>query len=134
MPIQFCRSKHNYRIRFWNITNFTPLANKIGNTEQVETHQNAANYSPFVSIDENFKLSIEKHIYFVLRKICAHLNSELERLRKSTKIENACKKALAKIKNTLPLLAFPFAKSLHFMKSSILPIRDKQKLSRCSPF
>jgi protease-4 len=44
---------------FWNITNFTPLANKIGNTEQVETHQNAANYSPFVSIDENFKLSLK---------------------------------------------------------------------------
>jgi hypothetical protein len=57
MPIQFCQ-KHNYRINwsFGILPNFTPLANKIGiNTEQVETHQNAANYSPFVSIDENFK-------------------------------------------------------------------------------
>jgi protease-4 len=42
-------------LEFWNITKFY-TANKIGiNTEQVETHQNAANYSPFVSIDENFK-------------------------------------------------------------------------------
>jgi protease-4 len=53
-------------LEFWNITNFT-LATKIGiNTEQVETHQNAANYSPFVSIDENFKaVTLEgvEHIY-----------------------------------------------------------------------
>jgi protease-4 len=44
------------QLSFGILPNFTPLANKIGiNTEQVETHQNAANYSPFVSIDENFK-------------------------------------------------------------------------------
>ena len=52
---------------FGILPNFTTLANKIGiNTEQVETHQNAANYSPFVPIDENFKaVTLEgvEHIY-----------------------------------------------------------------------
>jgi protease-4 len=54
-------------LEFWNITKFYTASNKIGiNTEQVETHQNAANYSPFVSIDENFKaVTLEgvEHIY-----------------------------------------------------------------------
>ncbi|KAF2511887.1 signal peptide peptidase SppA [Flavobacterium foetidum] len=41
---------------FGMLPNFTPLANKLGiNSEQVKTHQNAANYSPFVPIDEKFK-------------------------------------------------------------------------------
>ena len=58
---------------FGILPNFTQLANKIGiNTEQVETHQNAANYSPFVPIDEKFKaitLEAVEHIYktFVTR-------------------------------------------------------------------
>jgi protease-4 len=55
------------QLSFGILPNFTPLATKIGiNTEQVETHQNAANYSPFVSIDENFKaVTLEgvEHIY-----------------------------------------------------------------------
>ena len=52
---------------FGILPNFTPLATKIGiRTEQVKTHENAANYSPFVPIDENFKaVTLEgvEHIY-----------------------------------------------------------------------
>ena len=52
---------------FGVLPNFTALATKIGiNTEQVKTHENAANYSPFVPIDENFKaVTLEgvEHIY-----------------------------------------------------------------------
>ena len=52
---------------FGILPNFTPLATKIGiNTEQVKTHQNSANYSPFVPIDEKFKaVTLEgvEHIY-----------------------------------------------------------------------
>lgn len=41
---------------FGVLPNFSPLANKLGiNTEQVKTHENSANYSPFVPVDENFK-------------------------------------------------------------------------------
>lgn len=58
---------------FGVLPNFTALATKIGiNTEQVKTHQNAANYSPFVPIDDTFKaVTLEgvEHIYktFVTR-------------------------------------------------------------------
>lgn len=52
---------------FGILPNFSPLANKLGiNTEQVKTHENAANYSPFVPIDEKFKaftLESVEHIY-----------------------------------------------------------------------
>ena len=52
---------------FGILPNFTTLATKIGiNTEQVKTHENAANYSPFVPIDETFKavtLQGVEHIY-----------------------------------------------------------------------
>ena len=41
---------------FGVLPNFTSLATKLGvNTEQVKTHENAANYSPFVPVDEKFK-------------------------------------------------------------------------------
>ena len=41
---------------FGMLPNFSPLANKLGiNSEQVKTHENSANYSPFVPIDEKFK-------------------------------------------------------------------------------
>ncbi|MDW8852313.1 signal peptide peptidase SppA [Flavobacterium sp. MMLR14_040] len=41
---------------FGILPNFSPLANKLGiNTEQVKTHENSANYSPFVPVDEKFK-------------------------------------------------------------------------------
>jgi protease-4 len=52
---------------FGILPNFTPLATKIGiHTEQVKTHENAANYSPFVPLDEKFKavtLESVEHIY-----------------------------------------------------------------------
>ena len=52
---------------FGVLPNFTPLATRIGiHTEQVKTHENAANYSPFVPIDEKFKaVTLEgvEHIY-----------------------------------------------------------------------
>jgi protease-4 len=52
---------------FGVLPNFTPLATKIGiHTEQVKTHENAANYSPFVPLDEKFKaVTLEgvEHIY-----------------------------------------------------------------------
>ena len=41
---------------FGVLPNFTPLANKLGiNSEQVKTHENSANYSPYVPVDEKFK-------------------------------------------------------------------------------
>ncbi|HEX8015039.1 MAG TPA: signal peptide peptidase SppA [Flavobacterium sp.] len=52
---------------FGVLPNFSPLANKLGiNTEQVKTHENSANYSPFVPVDEKFKaftLESVEHIY-----------------------------------------------------------------------
>ena len=52
---------------FGILPNFTPLATKIGiHTEQVKTNQNAAEYSPFVPLDEKFKaVTLEgvEHIY-----------------------------------------------------------------------
>ncbi|MBK0370306.1 signal peptide peptidase SppA [Flavobacterium agrisoli] len=40
---------------FGVLPNFSPLATKIGiHTEQVKTHENAANYSPFVPLDDKF--------------------------------------------------------------------------------
>ncbi|MCV2486325.1 signal peptide peptidase SppA [Flavobacterium sp. SH_e] len=41
---------------FGMLPNFSPLANKLGiNSEQVKTHENSANYSPFLPVDEKFK-------------------------------------------------------------------------------
>jgi protease-4 len=41
---------------FGILPNFSPLATKLGiNTERVKTHENAANYSPFIPIDDKFK-------------------------------------------------------------------------------
>jgi protease-4 len=52
---------------FGVLPNFTSLATKIGiHTEQVKTHENAADYSPFVPLDEKFKavtLESVEHIY-----------------------------------------------------------------------
>ena len=52
---------------FGILPNFSPLATKLGiNTEQVKTHENSANYSPFVPVDEKFKaftLEGVEHIY-----------------------------------------------------------------------
>lgn len=52
---------------FGILPNFSQLATKIGiNIEQVKTHQNAPEYSPFVPIDNNFKaVTLEgvEHVY-----------------------------------------------------------------------
>ena len=41
---------------FGTLPNFSVAANRYGiNTEQVRTHENASNYSPFVPMDEKFK-------------------------------------------------------------------------------
>jgi protease-4 len=52
---------------FGILPNFTQLATKIGiHTEQVKTNENAAEYSPFVPMDEKFKaVTLEgvEHIY-----------------------------------------------------------------------
>lgn len=52
---------------FGILPNFSQLTKKIGiNIEQVKTHENAARYSPFVPMDENFKaVTLEgiEHIY-----------------------------------------------------------------------
>jgi protease IV len=52
---------------FGILPNFTQLATKIGiHTEQVKTNENAAEYSPFVPMDEKFKavtLQSVEHIY-----------------------------------------------------------------------
>ena len=52
---------------FGILPNFTQLATKIGiHTEQVKTNENAAEYSPFVPMDEKFKavtLESVEHIY-----------------------------------------------------------------------
>jgi protease-4 len=41
---------------FGVLPNFTVAANRYGiNSEQVKTHENASNYSPFVPMDEKFK-------------------------------------------------------------------------------
>ncbi len=52
---------------FGTLPNFSVAANRYGiNTEQVRTHENASNYSPFVPMDEKFKaITLEgvKNIY-----------------------------------------------------------------------
>jgi protease-4 len=52
---------------FGILPNFTVIANRYGiNTEQVRTHENASDYSPFVPLDEKFKavtLESIEHIY-----------------------------------------------------------------------
>jgi protease-4 len=52
---------------FGMLPNFTQLATKIGlHTEQVKTHENSAEYSPFLPLDEKFKaftLESVEHFY-----------------------------------------------------------------------
>ncbi|MCC9073041.1 signal peptide peptidase SppA [Flavobacterium sp. F-65] len=59
---------------FGVLPNFTPLANKLGiNTEQVKTHENAANYSPFVPLDENFKAVTLEGVEHIYRTFVTHV-------------------------------------------------------------
>lgn len=59
---------------FGVLPNFTPLANKLGiNTEQVKTHENAANYSPFVPVDEKFKAFTLEGVEQVYNTFVSHV-------------------------------------------------------------
>lgn len=59
---------------FGILPNFTPLANKLGiNTEQVETHENSANYSPFVPIDEKFKAFTLENVETIYKTFVTHV-------------------------------------------------------------
>lgn len=59
---------------FGILPNFSQLTKKIGiNIEQVKTHENAAQYSPFVPIDENFKAVTLESIEQVYKTFVNHV-------------------------------------------------------------
>jgi len=59
---------------FGILPNFTPLATKIGiNTEQVKTHENAANYSPFVPLNEKFRAVTLEEIEHIYKTFVVHV-------------------------------------------------------------
>ena len=59
---------------FGVLPNFSPLANKLGiNTEQVETHENSANYSPFVPVDDKFKAFTLESVENIYKTFVSHV-------------------------------------------------------------
>ncbi|QBN18805.1 signal peptide peptidase SppA [Flavobacterium nackdongense] len=59
---------------FGVLPNFTPLATKIGiHTEQVKTNENAAEYSPFVPMDEKFKSVTQEGVENVYKTFISHV-------------------------------------------------------------
>ncbi len=59
---------------FGILPNFSQLTKKIGiNIEQVKTHENAAQYSPFVPMDENFKAVTLESIEQVYKTFVSHV-------------------------------------------------------------
>lgn len=59
---------------FGVLPNFTPLATKIGiHTEQVKTNENAAEYSPFVPMDEKFKAVTLENIEHIYKTFVTHV-------------------------------------------------------------
>ncbi|MFE3846530.1 signal peptide peptidase SppA [Flavobacterium sp. LB3P45] len=59
---------------FGILPNFTQLATKIGiNTEQVKTHENAANYSPFLPLDEKFKAVTLEGVERIYKTFVTHV-------------------------------------------------------------
>ncbi|WP_163398133.1 signal peptide peptidase SppA [Flavobacterium fluviatile] len=59
---------------FGILPNFSPLANKLGiNTEQVKTHDNSANYSPFVPVDEKFKAFTLESVEQIYKTFVTHV-------------------------------------------------------------
>ncbi|WP_427872222.1 signal peptide peptidase SppA [Flavobacterium sp. MMS24-S5] len=59
---------------FGMLPNFSPLANKLGiNSEQVKTHENSANYSPFVPVDEKFKAFTLEGVEKVYNTFVSHV-------------------------------------------------------------
>jgi protease IV len=59
---------------FGILPNFTSLATKIGiHTEQVKTHENAADYSPFVPLDDKFKAVALESVEHIYRTFVTHV-------------------------------------------------------------
>lgn len=59
---------------FGILPNFSQLATKIGiHVEQVKTHENSANYSPFVPLDENFKAVTLEGVEHIYRTFVTHV-------------------------------------------------------------
>lgn len=59
---------------FGILPNFSQLTKKIGiNIEQVKTHQNASDYSPFVPMEENFKNVTLEGIEHVYKTFVSHV-------------------------------------------------------------
>ena len=59
---------------FGILPNFTVIANRYGiNTEQVRTHENASDYSPFVPLDEKFKAVTLESIEHVYKTFVVHV-------------------------------------------------------------
>lgn len=59
---------------FGILPNFTVIANQYGiNTEQVRTHENASDYSPFVPLDEKFKAVTLESIEHVYKTFVVHV-------------------------------------------------------------
>ena len=59
---------------FGVLPNMTQLATKVGiYTEQVKTNENAAEYSPFVTMDEKFKAVTQESVEHVYKTFVSHV-------------------------------------------------------------
>jgi protease-4 len=59
---------------FGILPNFTQLATKIGlHSEQVKTHENSAEYSPFLPLDEKFKAVTQEGVEHIYKTFVAHV-------------------------------------------------------------
>lgn len=59
---------------FGMLPNFTQLATKIGlHSEQVKTHENSAEYSPFLPLDEKFKAVTLEGVEHIYKTFVAHV-------------------------------------------------------------
>lgn len=59
---------------FGMLPNFTQLATKIGlHSEQVKTHENSAEYSPFLPLDEKFKAVTLESVEHIYKTFVAHV-------------------------------------------------------------
>ncbi len=60
---------------FGILPNFTQLATKIGlHSEQVKTHENSAEYSPFLPLDEKFKAVTQESVEQVYKTFVTHVS------------------------------------------------------------
>ena len=59
---------------FGILPNFTQIASKMGlHSEQVKTHENAAEYSPFLPLDEKFKAVTQESVEQVYKTFVTHV-------------------------------------------------------------